>query len=210
MKRRLPYLFLLTALCFNLCVQAQQTIKGTLHSATGDPIVGATIAVKGTRNQTTSDASGQFSINAPVGSTIIVSYIGYATREVDITDENPVTLVLQQTNAEMQQVVVIGYQSVRRKDLTGATGIVNMTDVSKITAQSVGEAIQGTVPGVSVRNGGAPGSEPVIEIRGVSSWNGTKPLFVIDGMLADANTSINPDDVASIQVLKDASAAAIY
>ncbi|MFL5739558.1 MAG: SusC/RagA family TonB-linked outer membrane protein [Flavisolibacter sp.] len=210
MKKRLPYLFILAALCLHLSVQAQQNIRGTLRSTTGEPLAGATIAVKGGRNSVTTDANGQFSINAPIGSTLVVSYIGYAAKEVTVVDENPLSIQIQSTNAEMQQVVVIGYQTVRRKDLTGATGIVNMADVNKISAQSVGEAIQGTVPGVTVRNGGAPGSNPTIEIRGVSSFGNTSPLYVIDGMLADANTTINPDDVASIQVLKDASAAAIY
>src|SRR4029078_4348994 len=110
----------------------------------------------------------------------------------------------------MNEVVVIGYQTVRKRDLTGAAGVVNMTDASKISAQSVGETIQGLVPGVTVRNGGAPGSNAAIEIRGVANFGSSAPLYVIDGMLTDANVTINPDDVASIQVLKDASAAAIY
>jgi TonB-dependent starch-binding outer membrane protein SusC len=117
---------------------------------------------------------------------------------------------LQIGDSTLNEVVVIGYQTVRRKDLTGAAGVVNMNNANRITSQSVGEAIQGLVPGVTVRNGGAPGSNPSIEIRGVSNFGSSAPLYVIDGMLSDANTTINPDDVASIQVLKDASAAAIY
>src|SRR4029079_6356676 len=104
----------------------------------------------------------------------------------------------------------IGYQTVRKKDLTGATGVVNMTNANRVTSQSVGEEIQGLVPGVTVRNGGAPGSNPSIEIRGVANFGNTSPLYVIDGMLSDANITVNPDDIASIQILKDASAAAIY
>ena len=144
------------------------------------------------------------------GAVLVVSYVGFATQEITVTDFSPLNVQLQSNNQEMQQVVVIGYQAVRRKDLTGSTGVVDMASANRITSASVGEAIQGLVAGVTVRNGGAPGQNATIEIRGVGSFGNTNPLYVIDGMLADANTTVNPDDVASIQVLKDASAAAIY
>jgi hypothetical protein len=121
-----------------------------------------------------------------------------------------VNVQLQPNANGLNVVVLIGYQSVRKRDLTGSTGVVNMTDANKITAGSVGEAIQGLVPAVTVRNPGAPGQDAAIEIRGVGSFGHAAPLYVIYGMLADANTTVNPDDVASIQILKDASAAAIY
>ncbi|HWJ90898.1 MAG TPA: carboxypeptidase-like regulatory domain-containing protein [Flavisolibacter sp.] len=210
MKKRLHYLIILTALLTSLSVCAQQAVRGTLRSTTGEPLPGATITVKGTGTSASSDVNGQFSINAPAGSTLVISYVGYATQEIVVRDANPLSIQLQASNQELQQLVVIGYQTVRKRDLTGATGIVNMTDASKVTAQSVGEAIQGLVSGVTVRNGGAPGSNPTIEIRGVSNFGNAQPLYVIDGMLTDANVTINPDDVASIQILKDASAAAIY
>lgn len=211
-KRRLLYsasLFCLMIL-YSIAAWSQQTIRGTLRSTTGEPLVGATVNIKGTTTTVISGANGEFVINAPVGSTLVISYIGYGSREVSVTDASPISIQLQSNNTELQQVVVIGYQTVRRRDLTGATGIVNIENVSKVTSQSVAEAIQGTVPGVTVRNGGAPGSNPSIEIRGVSNFGNSTPLYVIDGMLADANTTINPADVASIQILKDASAAAIY
>lgn len=211
-KRRLLHSTSLTclALAFSLGVWAQQSTRGTLRSATGEPLAGATVKVKGTNTSVTTNAAGEFTINAPVGSTLQVTYVGYTPMEVTVTGNAPLNVQLQAGNQELQQVVVIGYQTVRRKDLTGATGIVNMENVNKITSQSVAEAIQGTVPGVTVRNGGAPGQNATIEIRGVSNFGQTSPLYVIDGMLSDANTTVNPDDVASIQVLKDASAAAIY
>ncbi len=211
-KRRLLYLAYSTVFFLLLYVtaSAQQTIRGTLRTPNGEPLIGATITIKGTGTSVTSNTNGEFSINAPVGSTLVVSYIGFENKEVTVTDNNPLNIQLQTSNQEMQQVVVIGYQTVRKRDLTGATGLVNMENVNKVTSQSVAEAIQGTVPGVTVRNGGAPGANATIEIRGVSSFGNTSPLYVIDGMLSDANVTINPDDVASIQVLKDASAAAIY
>jgi hypothetical protein len=194
-------ILLIALLIASLQVLSQQTIRGTLRSSTGEPLVGATVTVRGTQNSVITNANGQFSINAPVGAVLLVSYVGYATQEITITDSSPLNVQLQSNNQEMQQVVVIGYQAVRRKDLTGSTGVVDMSSASRVTAASVGEAIQGLVPGVTVRNGGAPGQNATIEIRGVGSFGNTNPLYVIDGMLSDANTTINPDDVASIQVL---------
>jgi TonB-linked SusC/RagA family outer membrane protein len=210
-KKRLLYRSagLFFALVLSLYIFAQQNIRGVLKTPTGEPLVGATVAVKGSTTSTTTNSNGEFSINAPVGSTLVVSYIGYTTQEVAVTDTNPINVQMQTSNQELQ-AVVIGYQTVRRRDLTGATGVINMNNANRVTAQSVGEAIQGLVPGVTVRNGGRPGAESTIEIRGVSNFGVSRPLFVIDGMLADANVTVNPDDIASIQVLKDASAAAIY
>ena len=210
-KKRLLYWSTGTLFALLLCLSAlaQQPIRGTLRTPTGEPLAGATITVRGTNTSVTSNSKGEFSINAPVGSTLVVSFVGYTTQEVTVIDANPLNVQLQTSNQELQ-AVVIGYQTVRKKDLTGATGVINMTNASRVSAQSVGEAIQGLVPGVTVRNGGSPGSESSIEIRGVSSFGQANPLYVIDGMLADANVTVNPDDIASIQILKDASAAAIY
>ncbi|MBO9684894.1 MAG: carboxypeptidase-like regulatory domain-containing protein, partial [Flavisolibacter sp.] len=210
-KKRLLYRSagLFFALVLSLSIFAQQNIRGVLRTPTGEPLIGATVAVKGSTTSTTTNSNGEFTINAPVGSTLVISYIGYTTQEVTVTDTNLINVQMQTSNQELQ-AVVIGYQTVRRRDLTGATGVINMTNANRVTAQSVGEAIQGLVPGVTVRNGGRPGAESTIEIRGVSNFGVSRPLFVIDGMLADANVTVNPDDIASIQVLKDASAAAIY
>ena len=200
----------LLTLLLGLSSQAQQqAIRGTITSPTGAPVSAATVTVKGTSKSTITDNNGNFTINAPVGSTLVVSSVGFQAREI-IASGYDMREVLQVADATLNEVVVIGYQSVRKRDLTGAAGLVNMADANRITSQSVGEAIQGLVPGVTVRNGGAPGSNATIEIRGVSNFGNSAPLYVIDGMLSDANTTVNPDDVASIQILKDASAAAIY
>jgi len=210
-KKQLFKLFIHTVvlLLLGANVFAQQMASGTLKSASGEPVSGATITVKGTKTFVVADVKGAFSIDAPKGSILVVSSVGYKTKEITVTGE-PLNEVLEVMEGSLNDVVVIGYQSVKKKDLTGAAGVVNMADANKISSQSVGEAIQGLVPGVTVRNGGAPGSNAAIEIRGVSNFGSSAPLYVIDGMLTDANTTINPDDVASIQVLKDASAAAIY
>ena len=197
------------ALLLSLNVFAQQQIKGVLKSPSGEPLSGATVTVKSTGKSVMADAKGMFMIDAPQGSTLMISSVGFKPKEITATGAE-IAETLDLVAGSLNEVVVIGYQSVRKKDLTGAAGVVNMADANKVTSQSVGEAIQGLVPGVTVRNGGAPGSNSAIEIRGVSNFGSSAPLYVIDGMLTDANTTINPDDVASIQVLKDASAAAIY
>ncbi len=211
-QKRIPFrLLIVTAILVLYCAGAiaQQTITGTLKSNTGVPLQGATILVKGTTKSTVADENGNFSINAASGAVLVISSIGYATQEVT-ANGLVVNAVLNNVENALSDVVVIGYQSVRRKDLTGATGIVNTENSSKITSASVAESIQGLVPGVTVRNGGAPGQNSTVEIRGVASFTNSDPLYVIDGMIADANTTINNDDVASVQILKDASAAAIY
>ena len=210
-KRRLYKLCLFTtaAVLLSIGAMAQQIIKGTLRSSTGETLSGANITIKGTNKNAVSDNKGNYSIDAPQGAILIITSVGYKTLEVAAANAST-TQILDIAEGALADVVVIGYQTVRKRDLTGAANVVNMTDANKITSQSVGEAIQGLVPGVTVRNGGAPGSNATIEIRGVSNFSNASPLYVIDGMLTDANTTINPDDVASIQVLKDASAAAIY
>lgn len=198
-----------TALLFSISVYAQRNVRGTLRSPSGTPVIGATVTVKGTNKSATTDANGQFIIDAPVGSTLVVSSVGFQTTEIQATATD-LTQTMQITDSTLNEVVVIGYQTVRRRDLTGAASIVNPQQAQRIVANSVGEQLQGLAPGITVRNSGAPGSNPRIEIRGVASFTSTDPLFVIDGMIADANSTVNPNDIESIQVLKDASAAAIY
>ncbi len=210
MKKRLEFLIIFFALlCCTANVFAQQVIRGTLRSPSGEPLQGVTVTVKGTDRSTATDANGQFSINAPLGGTLVVSSVGYQQREISITGTE-INEVMQVTDASMNEVVVIGYQTVRKRDLTGSTAVISPVQASKITANNVGESIQGLAPGVNVRTGGAPGQGAVVEIRGVASFTDANPLYVIDGMIADANSTINTNDIASIQVLKDASAAAIY
>src|SRR5215204_255240 len=210
-KRRLLYVLYCAFCCLllNLNAWAQQTVRGTLRGQTGEPLAGATVTVKGTTTTAITDAQGRFTINAASGSTLVVTSVGFQPREISVTGGD-INEVMQVSEGTLNEVVVIGYQSVRRRDLTGATAVVNTENTNKIVAASVGEQLQGVVPGVTVRNTGAPGAAPAIEIRGVASFADANPLFVIDGMIADANSTVNPDDIATIQVLKDASAAAIY
>ena len=200
----------LLALLFSVCVLAQQTVRGTLRSSTGEALAGATVTVKGTNTSTTTNSSGEFSINAPAGATLVVSYVGYTNQEVSVAGTDPLNIQLQANNQELQQVVVIGYQTVRRRDLTGAVGIINPAAANRNVANTVAESIQGLTPGVTVRNTGQPGGGAKIDIRGAGTFASNNPLYIIDGMYSDATPDFNPQDIESIQILKDASAAAIY
>jgi TonB-linked SusC/RagA family outer membrane protein len=211
MKKRLHcFVFAtLAALLLNAGAYAQQTTKGTLRSPSGDALIGATITVKGTNRSVTTDANGQFTIDAPAGSTLVVSSVGFQNREIAVTGSE-INETLQVTDATLSEVVVIGYQTVRKRDLTGAVGIINPAQANRNVANSVAEAIQGLASGVTVRNSGAPGGGAKIDIRGAGTFAGNNPLYIIDGMYTDATPDFNPQDVESIQILKDASAAAIY
>jgi TonB-linked SusC/RagA family outer membrane protein len=210
-KRRLlnPGLCIIMALLFSVSVWAQQTVRGTLRTPTGEPVSGATVTVKGTTKSTITNESGQFSIDAPSGSVLVVSSVGHQGREIAVTGTE-VNEVLQVTNASLSEVVVIGYQTVRRRDLTGAVGIINPTQANRNVSSTVAESIQGLASGVTVRNTGAPGAGAKIDIRGAGTFAGNNPLYIIDGMYSDATPDFNPQDIESIQILKDASAAAIY
>jgi len=188
-----------------------KTIKGVVTTNEGDPIPFANILVKGTSQGTAADMDGSYTIQAEAQDILVFSYVGFKNLEVPVENQVRIDIQLQEDIAALDEVVVIGYQSVSKKDLTGAMGLVDTKDTENIVKRSVPEALQGLSPGINVRNGGAPGQNAVVNIRGLSTFYGNaSPLYIIDGMFADPNITINPNDVESIQVLKDASAAAIY
>ncbi len=192
-------------------IQQQKSVTGKVTSAAGEPIPGASVAVKGTTNGTITNFDGNFTIlNVPSNATLVFSFVGMKSKEVNVDNMSIVNVVLEEETIGIEEVVAIGYQTVRKKDLTGATAVVAPDAASKISSSSLSESIQGLAPGVTVRNGGAPGQASVIEIRGVASFVNSNPLYIIDGMIADANPTINTNDIETIQILKDASAAAIY
>ena len=189
---------------------AQNIVRGTLRTSAGEALAGATITVKGMNTTVVSDSSGQFTIDAPMGSTLVITSIGYQMKEITVTSST-ITETLDIEANSMNEVVVIGYQAVRKRDLTGATSIINTQNTQRNVSRSLPEQMQGMAAGVNVRTGGAPGQEAVVNIRGLSTVFGNgNPLYVIDGMFSDPNTTVNPNDIESVQVLKDASAAAIY
>ena len=197
------------ALLLTLSMHAQEVIRGTLKSASGEPLSGATITVKATSKSVMADSKGLFSIDAPGGSTLIISAVGYKTREITAAGTE-INEILDLTEGSLNEVVVIGYQTVRKKDLTGAVGLVNAATANRNISNTLAESIQGLTPGVTVRNTGTPGGAAKIDIRGAGTFAGNNPLYIIDGMYTDASPDFNPQDIESIQILKDASAAAIY
>ncbi len=188
---------------------SQQQIKGTLKSLAGDPLSGTTINLKGTNKIVLADSRGVFSITAPLGSVLILNSVGYKTKEVVCILDN-MDIRLEAAEQSLNEIVVIGYQSIKKKDLTGAVSLINPSQANRNIASSVAESIQGLAPGVTVRNSGTPGGVAKIDIRGAGTFANNNPLYIIDGMYSDATPDFNPNDIESIQILKDASAAAIY
>lgn len=190
--------------------KADIQVSGTVSAASGETLPGVSVSLKGGGKVVATDINGRYTITVPENATLVYSYIGYTAREVSVASQSTINVILQPSSTMLEDVVVIGYQTVRRRDLTGATGSVNTGNTEKLVSRSLPEALQGQTPGVSVRNGGAPGQEAVVNIRGLGTFGNANPLYVIDGMIADPNTTVSPNDVADVQILKDASAAAIY
>ena len=188
-------------------------VGGRIVNAAGQPLEGVSVVVKGTSIGTTTDANGEFSLNVPDEHSILtVSYIGYQGQQIPVGTQNFLTIRLTADNSQLNDVVVVGYATVKRSDLTGSVGVVNVGNTEKTATYDVARSLQGQVAGISVQGSGEPGSFVNIKIRGVSSLNDNNPLFVIDGVpiVNEAPYDFPMDDIESIQVLKDASAGAIY
>lgn len=194
-------------------VQQTTPIKGTVIDETGEPLIGATIKVAGTQTATLTDIDGKFTINAPQGSTIEVSYVSYESARVKISGNSPLNIMLASSSKALEEVIIVGYGVQKKINLTGAVGVVTSEDIAKRPITNVSTGLQGLVPGMSVTasaNGGLPGqSNATIQIRGIGSRGNNDPLILIDGAVGDMNI-INPNDIESISVLKDAASAAIY
>lgn len=193
-------------------IQQSAKIKGTVLDANGDPVIGATIQVKGTANATITNVDGLFEVNAAEKSVIIISYIGFQTQEITVGKEKNLKVILKEDNELLDEVVVVGYGSVKKSDLTGAVSSVSNESLIRGGKASAVASMQGAVPGVNiVRTRNKPGSNYDINIRGLASISGsTAPLIVVDGMPGADLENINPDDIEKIDILKDASSTAIY
>jgi TonB-dependent starch-binding outer membrane protein SusC len=187
-------------------------ISGTVvDAATGEALPGVNILVEGTTVGTVTDARGKYTIElSPANAVLVFSFLGYLSEKVESGRQTILDIKLSPNIQKLDEVVVIGYQTIRKKDLTGAVTVVSPDASSRVSSNSLSESIQGLAAGVSVRNSGATGGASKIEIRGVASYTNSDPLYVIDGMIADANLTVNMDDIESLQILKDASASAIY
>ena len=191
------------------------TVQGTVTDDEGSPLPGATIVVKGnSRVGVSADANGKFSLVLPTGNeTLVISSVGFVTQEISLAGRTTLTIQLVTDTKALDEVVVVGYGTQKRSDLTGAVGSVKASEIVERPVVNVAQALQGKVAGVDVAlNSGQPGSAPVIRVRGYSSiLAGNDPLYVVDGVFWTAGiTTLNPNDIESIEVLKDASATAIY
>lgn len=190
----------------------QRTISGKVIDENNIPIPGVNVVIKGTTNGTATDANGQFVIVVNEGgATLSFSFIGYTSQEIKIGESDIVSVQLAPDTMTLGEVVVIGYGVQKRADLTGSIGSVKGKEINNLPARSVSEALQGRVAGVEViKDSGAPGSSSSIKIRGVSSLNNPNPIYIIDGVRSSSGASFNVQDIETIDVLKDASAASIY
>lgn len=188
------------------------TVKGKVVDENGEPLPGATVQEKGTVKGGITDANGDFSIIVSSNATLVFSFIGFREAEVNVNGRSDIGLTtLLSEMQELTQIVVVGYGSQRKVDLTGSVAIVNTEEMKKVSHSNISTMLTGKVPGVQITSDGQPGADPVVRIRGVGSFGSTDPLYVIDGI--PVGTSIrdfSPNDIESVQVLKDASAAAIY
>ncbi|MFV0541921.1 MAG: SusC/RagA family TonB-linked outer membrane protein [Aestuariibaculum sp.] len=207
-----PRILLCFMLFCSLVTFSQNDIKitGAITSADGQPIPFANVVVKGTTTGVAADFDGNYSITASSDASLIFSYIGYKTLEVAISNRTTINVTIEEDVAMLNEVIVVGYGTQKKKDLTSAISVVESDQIAKRQTTTVAESLQGLATGVNVRGGGRPGSEAKIEIRGLKNLQSTNPLYVIDGIITTANRDFNPNDIESIQILKDAAAAAIY
>lgn len=209
MNRKLAFSLLLGAFAVSSWAQQAMTVKGTVKDSENNPVIGATVVVKGTTIGTTTDIDGNYTINVNPGQVLEFSYVGMQQSSVTVGNKNVIDITMADGEL-LDEVVVIGYGTVKKSHLTGAVSSVSGKELQASVARSASSALQGRIAGVSVSSAtGQPGQDMNINIRGVSSLSSTKPLYVIDGVYGDINM-VDPNDIQSLEVLKDASAAAIY
>ena len=192
---------------------AGKTIKGVINDEQGETIIGASVIVKGEDTGTTSDMDGRFSLEAPEGAILVISYIGYHTQEVKVRKRSLLHIVLKEDNQLLDEVVVVGYGTVKKSDLTGSVSGVSNRQYKNQPVQRVENILQGRTPGVEVTaTSGMPGASMKVRVRGTTSINkSSDPLYVIDGIISSSGLDgINPSDIQSMEILKDASSTAIY
>ena len=192
---------------------AQSLVKGTVNDEAGEPVIGATVKVQGTNDGTVTDFNGQFSVKAASNATLLISYVGYETQKVSVGGRSNITVTLKEDMNTLNDVVVIGYGTAKRSDISGSVASVDAAAMMKKVPINLADGLKGAAPGVIVtQQDGAPDALAQVRIRGVGTINGNaEPLYVVDGVQVGTNANfLNPQDIATIEVLKDASATAIY
>ncbi|MBT33694.1 MAG: SusC/RagA family protein [Thalassobius sp.] len=209
------FLFLAFLICYNVANAQQRVVKGTIiDQETSEPLPGANVLIKGTTQGTITDINGEFSLAVNSSDDVLVfSYVGFLPTEIAVGEQTNITVNLQQDLQALEEIVVIGYGESNAKDLTSAIATVKSKDIVKTPTGSAMQALQGKVAGLQIVSSGSPGASPTVRIRGVGSYPGSDneaPLYVVDGMFFDNIDFLNTNDIATVSVMKDASAAAIY
>ena len=206
---RLLTLFLLTIMCLPTWAQELINVSGRVVDDTQEPMIGVSVVEKGTTNGAVTDLDGVFKLRAHKGATLIISYIGYATQESKAAQN--LKIVLKEDSKNLEDVVVVGYGIQKKSSVTGAISQVKAEDMENRTITDPKQALQGKTAGVQiVSSSAAPGSSPTVRIRGFSSNVSSEPLYVVDGVRMSDISGIDPNDIASMEILKDAASAAIY
>ena len=208
MKQVKRFILSFLLLLAGTAMYAQQEITGTVTDALG-PVIGATVMEKGTTNGTVTDFDGHFHLKVAAGKTLVISYVGYLT--VELPAKNGMTVTLEDDALALNEVVVTGYTTQRKADLTGAVSVVSVSELAKQNENNPIKAMQGRVPGMNISADGSPSGSATVRIRGVGTLNNNDPLYIIDGVPTKAGMhELNGNDIESIQVLKDAASASIY
>lgn len=210
-RKRFVFLFCVLFSFFSIAFSQNKQISGQVTDESGEPLIGVSVLQKGTTNGTVSDFDGNYQLSLPQGSVVSFSYIGYVTQEVSVDNQTRINIRLIEDTKALEEVVVVGYGIQRKSSVTGAISQVKAEDLQNRTIADVPAALQGKTAGVQViQTSAAPGSSPTVRVRGYSSNVSSNPLYVVDGIRLSNISGIDPNDIASIEVLKDAASAAIY
>ncbi|MBD0294244.1 MAG: SusC/RagA family TonB-linked outer membrane protein, partial [Flavisolibacter sp.] len=198
-------------LCTTIALAQQKTITGRVTDANGQPVAGATVAVRGTNIGTSTNEQGRFTIAVPNNNaTLVVSYVGQETQELSVGTQTDLTVSMRPAAANLNEVVVTGYTAQRKKDIIGAVSVINTEQLTSNPSANLAAQLQGRAAGVVVSSTGQPGSPAVVRVRGFQSFGNNNPLYIIDGVPTEDPSLLNPQDIETIQVLKDATSASIY
>ena len=187
-----------------------KTVTGTVTDATNEPLIGASVLVQGTSTGTITDMDGKYSISVTPEDVLVFSYVGMNAQSVKVGTQNVINVTLKEDSQMLAETVVIGYGSAKKRDLTGSITNIKGEEIANKPATNPLSSLQGKVAGVQIVNSGHAGADPEIRIRGTNSINGYKPLYVVDGLFNDNINFLNPEDIESMEILKDPSSLAIF
>lgn len=211
-KIKLVIVFIIISCTFFLYGQDMITVTGhVLDGKDREPLIGASVVVKGTTHGSMTDANGAFSLKVYPEATLMVTYVGYIDEEVAVENRQNITILLEGDSKVLEEVVVVGYGIQKKSDITGSISSISGKDINSVPVSSTLQALQGKAAGVNiVQNTGAPGANSTIKIRGTGTINDSDPLYVVDGFIVDGINHINPNDIANVEILKDAASSAVY